>query len=142
MSSTVNVSTKSDDIGKLILRLAVGGMLLPHGIAKIAGGVEGIAGMLTEKGLPGFMAYGAYVGEVLAPLLVIAGFLTRPAAGVIAFNMVLAIWLAHAADIFSLHPQTGGWAIELAAFYLFGALALVFTGAGRFSASRGRGRWD
>ena len=36
--------------------------------------------MLAGMGLPGFLAYGAYVGEIVAPLLVLAGLFTRPAA--------------------------------------------------------------
>lgn len=128
----------SDNTGKLVIRLAVGGLLLFHGISKISGGVGGISGMLESHGLPGAMAYGAYVGEVIAPLLVLVGWLTRPAAAVIAFNMLVAIGLAHAGDIFALNPY-GGWAIELPMLYLLGAAALVFTGAGRFSVSRGKG---
>ncbi|NTW11652.1 MAG: GntR family transcriptional regulator, partial [Chlorobiaceae bacterium] len=31
---------------------------------------------------------------------------------------------------------------ELQALYFFGALAVMFLGAGRYSASRGRGPWN
>jgi putative oxidoreductase len=48
--------------------------------------------LLVEKGLPGFIAYGVLIGEVVAPILIILGFLTRPAALVLAFTMVVA-WL-------------------------------------------------
>lgn len=130
------------DLGILIVRLAVGGMMLLHGIGKIRGGVSGIADMLAARGLPEIMAYGAYVGEVLAPALIIVGFWTRPAALLLIVNMITAIALAHSADILKLDPQSGGWAIELQMFYLLGALALVCTGAGRFSLSGGRGKLD
>jgi putative oxidoreductase len=43
--------------------------------------------MLVEKGLPGFIAYGVLIGEVVAPILIIRVF-TRPAALVLAFTMV------------------------------------------------------
>lgn len=45
--------------------------MLFHGIAKLLHGLEGIKGMLASKGLPAFFAYGAYVGEIIAPLLII-----------------------------------------------------------------------
>lgn len=130
-----------DPAGKLLLRLMVGGMMLPHGVAKITGGVGGIAGMLTAKGLPGFLAYGVYVGEIVAPLLMVAGYWTRPSAAVIAVNMVIAVLLAHAGDLLSLGPH-GGWAVELQAFYLFGAVASFFLGAGKYSVSGGKGWLD
>ena len=128
-----------EDFGRFVLRLTIGGLMLFHGAAKVAHGVQGIARPLAAHGLPAFVAYGAYVGEVIAPLLVIVGIATRPAALVIAFNMVVATWLVHAGDIGRL-STTGGWRLELQALYLFGAIAIALLGAGRFSAVGGRGR--
>ena len=124
-----------DDTGKLLLRLTLGVLFLLHGIAKITTGVSGIEGMLTSAGLPGFLAYGVYIGEVLAPILLIVGFYSRIAAAIIAFNMVVAIALAHAKDILQLGQQ-GGWALELQGMFLFTAIALVLIGPGRFSINR------
>ena len=106
-------------------------MLLLHGFAKISNGFAGIKGMLAGMGLPEFLAYGALVGEVVAPLLLIVGLLTRPAAAVIAFNMLVAVAIAHCRDVFSLSPM-GGWAIELPMLFFFPAVALVFTGGGKY----------
>ena len=122
----------TEDLGKLILRLTVAVLLLLHGVAKILGGVGGISGMLQDVGLPGELAYGVYVGEVAAPLLVIIGLYARIAALVMALNMVAAVYLAHLEDIFAL-GRGGGWAIELQAFFLFTALAVALIGPGRFS---------
>lgn len=133
---------RNDDLGKLLLRLAIGGMMLLHGIAKIKGGVGGISGLLTAKGLPGFLAYGAYLGEVVAPILIIIGWFTRPAAVVLIFTMAMAIGLAHPGDILKLDDKSGAWAIELPMLYLLGGLALVFFGAGKYSVSRGKGPCD
>ncbi len=52
----VNETLSCDDLGKLLLRLAVGGLMLFHGLHKLFGGVGFISGMLVEKGLPGFIA--------------------------------------------------------------------------------------
>lgn len=130
-----------EDAGKLLLRVTIGGLILLHGFAKLRGGVDPIAGMLAQHGLPGVLAYLAYVGEVLAPVAMILGIWTRPAALVVAFNMLVAIALAHAGDVAKL-SDTGGWAIELQAAYLFGACAVALTGAGRYSVAGITGRWN
>lgn len=129
------------DNGKLLLRLTVGILMLLHGLAKVSHGVGPIGDMLVQHGLPAGLAYGAYLGEVVAPALVIIGLWTRPAALVMAFNMIVAIALAHAGDIARLSPQ-GGWAIELQALYLFGSITIALLGAGRRSAGGLNGRWN
>lgn len=121
-----------DELGKLVLRVVLGLLILPHGIAKIPQGIDGIATGLVNAGLPGVLAYGVYVGEVIAPLLLIAGFHTRISALVIAVNMVFAIALVHSADILSL-GRNGGVALELQYLYLFAALAAALLGPGRYS---------
>lgn len=122
----------NQDIGKLTLRLALGGMILMHGIAKLGGGIGFITETVTSAGMPAFFAYGVYVGEVLAPLLVLAGFYSRIGAAVIAVNMLFAIALVHGAEISALN-QTGGWAIELQAMFLFTAVAVALIGPGRYA---------
>jgi putative oxidoreductase len=126
----------ADDAGKLILRLTLGTLMLLHGIAKISGGVDGLEKMVAGAGLPSVLAYGVYVGEVLAPLLVIFGFYARFGAAIIVVNMLFAIFLAHRTDLFLL-TRSGGWALELQGFFLFTALALVFMRPGRFGINRG-----
>ena len=123
------------DLGKLVLRLALGMLILLHGIAKLKGGVAPIEGMLQAHGLPTVLAYGAYVGEVLAPLMVIVGFHARIGGALIALNMLFAIALAHMGQLGQLN-DTGGWAIELQAMYLASAVAVALVGPGRFSVNQ------
>jgi len=120
------------DLGLLLLRLVLGGVVLCHGIAKIAHGLEPVRHALEAHGMPAWLAYGALGGEVLGPVLLIAGFFGRVGAALIAINMVVAIALVHLAQVFSLNAE-GGWAIELQAMLLFPAIALVLTGPGRWS---------
>jgi len=130
-----------NDTGKLVLRLTVAGMMLLHGIAKLSGsGMEGIIGMIEGVGLPGIIAYGVILGEVVAPLMMIAGFRSRIAAVLMAGTMVVAIGLAHMGDVFALNAY-GGWAIELQMFFLLNAVAVFFLGAGKFAVSKGNS-WD
>ncbi len=125
----------NDDIGKLVLRLTLGILMLFHGIAKLRYGVSGIEGMVTSHGLPGFLAYGVFVGEVLAPLLVIFGFYARIGGLIIAVNMVVAIALAHGSQLFDI-GKSGGWALELQGFFLLTALAVALLGPGKFGINR------
>jgi len=119
------------DLGKLIIRLTLGGLLLFHGIAKLLNGVGFIEGLLANHGLPGFLAYGVFVGELIAPLMIILGYQTRIGALLIVFNMLVAIVLVHTNELLAL-SSSGGWALELQGFFLFTAVAVMFLGPGRY----------
>lgn len=134
------MTNKNQNTGLLILRLSLGILMLLHGIAKLSHGVNGIKGMLADKGIPEFIAYGVYIGEVIAPILLIIGFRTRIAALAFAVTMLIALLLVHSNDIFSL-GRAGGWAAELIGLYIFGAIALFFTGAGKYALSSSN-KWD
>ncbi|WP_219220492.1 DoxX family protein [Variovorax boronicumulans] len=133
--------TRSDDTGKLVLRLALGILILLHGISKLSTGVSGVGGMLASHGLPSALAYLVYIGEIVAPALVIIGLYTRPAALIIVINMLVALWLVHTADLFAL-GKSGGWALELQGMFLFGAVAVAFLGAGRLSVGGAAGKYN
>ena len=130
----MNQGTNSDATGKLILRLAIGGLMLFHGVAKMVNPdfMTGIVKLVTAAGLPPQVAYGVYIGEVIAPVMILLGVLSRIGGLVVAINMGFAIVLAHTAQLFLL-TKTGGWALELQGLYLLGALAIVFLGSGRFA---------
>ena len=112
--------------GILVLRIAVAGLMLLHGIAKLQGGVNGIVGKVEQMGLPGFVGYGVLLGEVVAPLMVLSGLFVGPAALVMAFNMVVAVAMAHTGDLFHM-GKMGGYALELQALYLLGSVAIALT---------------
>ena len=122
------------DLGKLILRVTLGVLILLHGIAKLNGGLSGITGMVEGQGLPGFLGYAVLIGEVVAPLMLIAGFHARIGGLLVAINMLVAIVLVHMGELASLNGQ-GGWALELQGMFLGTALAIALLGPGRFSAN-------
>lgn len=121
-------------LGKLLLRLTVGILMLFHGVAKLnnPGGIAFIGKQLTAAGLPAIMAHGVYVGEIIAPLMLILGYRTRLASLVTALTLIFAIGLVHRSELLDL-GQHGGWALELQAFYLFGSLAIACLGSGRIA---------
>ncbi|MBF6631189.1 MAG: DoxX family protein [Comamonas sp.] len=108
----------------VLLRIALAVLMLFHGWSKIAHGVGGIEAMLIQAGLPGFLAYAVFIGEVLAPLLLLVGLWVVPAALTVAASMVVALVLAHAGHFFDL-SRSGGWALELQAFFLITALVVA-----------------
>lgn len=108
-----------------------GGLMLFHGLHKLIGGVDGINAMLVAKGFRGFIAYGVLVGEVVAPILTILGILTRPAALVLAFTMIVAWLMVELGETAALE-KTGAWAIESTLFFI-AALAIAFMGAGKYA---------
>ena len=123
------------DIGKLILRVALGVLILLHGIAKLRFGLDPIEGMLQSHGLPSYLAYGALAGEVLAPVLLILGWYARIGALLVAINMLFAFALAHMGQLTQLNGQ-GGWALELQGMFLASALALALLGPGRHAVNQ------
>jgi putative oxidoreductase len=133
--------TTREDAGKLLLRIAVGGLLLFHGVSKLMGGIGWMAGMLASNHLPAFIGYGVYVGEVIAPIFLLLGVFTRAAALIVAFDLLMAILLVQRTKIFTLN-QGGGWTIELEMLFLLGGLAIFLLGSGRYALRRGKGRWD
>ena len=126
-----------DDFGKLILRVSLGVLILFHGIAKLQGGIDFLAPMLTRTGLPTWVGYGVYAGEIVGPIMVILGLFTRTGAFLIFANMCFAILLVHRPEL-TMFDKQGGWALELQGMFLFTALALMFMNPGRLAITK---RW-
>ena len=132
---------KAEDAGKLVLRVALGLLILLHGIAKLRFGLGDVATSLARAGLPATLGYLVYVGEVAAPLLLIAGWWARLGALLVAGNMAVALVLGHWGHIFQVEPH-GGLLLEVQFMFLFAAVAVALLGAGRFSLGGAKGRWN
>lgn len=132
---------QKNEIGILLLRLTVGGLMLIHGITKLTTGTESVDRILEGVGLPVFFSFGVLLAEVLAPVMLILGFKTRIAAFLIVVDMFMAVLLVHSADLLKV-TEGGGWMMELNAFYFLGALALMFFGSGKLSVTKGKGYLD
>lgn len=122
----------TNDAAKLILRLSVGIMILFHGLDKIINGIGGVKHLTTASGLPEFIAYGVYVGEVVVPILILLGAYARAAAAVLALNMVFAIFLAYGNSLFSLGKH-GAPVFELPFLYFMMSVLIIMFGSGKYA---------
>ncbi|WP_461638312.1 DoxX family protein [Labilibaculum euxinus] len=129
-----------ENLGKLILRLSVGGLMLFHGVQKLLNGIGGVKFLIVKAGLPEMLSYGVYLGELIAPLLLLLGTYTRVSGLIIALTMLVSIPAAYPDGIFHLN-EYGGLAIELNAMYLFGGLAVIFLGSGKYKLIKQNGFW-
>lgn len=132
----------TSDVAALILRAAAGLIFLPHGWSKIAG--EGgaanfAADVAANYGLPSFFGYVAAWSEVVGAMLLIAGFLTRLDAFLLAATMFVAAFVVQLPDaLYEVPPGAGkifvalrGIETPLALFAI--CAALVLFGPGRLS---------
>lgn len=122
----------TNDIAKLILRLTVGVMILFHGLDKIINGIGGIKHLTVSAGLPEFLAYGVYIGEVVVPILILLGVYARVASLVLALNMCFAIFLAYGNSLFVLSKH-GAPSFELPFLYLIMSILITMLGSGKYA---------
>ncbi len=125
-------SQYADNLGKLLLRVSIACLLIFHGYSKLLNGIGFIEAILIEKDLPVFLAYGIYLGEILAPVLLIIGFKTRFAAFLMLSTMLSAIYLVHFDSIIELTKQ-GALSLELQYLYLISAIVILIIGPGKYS---------
>ena len=121
------------DAGLLVMRAGVGlSFLYIHGLPKISAGLplwEKLGAAMGDLGIhfaPGFWGFMSASSEFFGGACLILGLMTRPAAGIMAFNMLVAA---------TMH-LTLGQGLETAShavedMFLFAGLML--TGGGRYS---------
>ena len=126
--------------GLLLLRVSIAFTMLIYGISKLTFGIDYIKDLVSQYGLPTLISYGVFIGEIIAPILIIIGFRTKLAGLVFAVNCFVAILMDRLPDVLSLNEH-GGWAIGLIFIYMMFGIALFFTGAGMYALSTNN-KWD
>ncbi len=136
MSVFKKLLASSAGFAPLALRLPVSIIFMAHGSQKLFGwfggyGLQGTGQWMASIGLePGaLMAFLAGSGEFFGGLFILIGLLTRPAAAVLAFTMVVAILSTHISH--GLFLSNGGYEFGLA--LLAASVSLVISGAGKLS---------
>ena len=140
MNTAINRLLDTDSgLGPLLLRVPIGIIFAAHGAQKLFAwfggyGLEGTGQFFASIGLnPGYlMALLAGSAEFLGGLALIAGLLVRPAAAVLAFTMLVAIFTVHIGN--GLFMSNNGYEFGLA--LLAASASLVFSGGGRGSLDR------
>ena len=134
----------NDDVVGLVLRLALGIVIFPHGAQKMLGwfggpGFAGTFGMFEQFfGLPAVVTFLVILAEFFGSLGLILGFLTRVAAVGVGLVMLGAVWLVHRHVGFFMNwtGAQGGEGFEFHILAVGIALALLLTGGGRASVDR------
>lgn len=136
---------QTDDAwSSLILRVALGAVMFPHGAQKLFGwfggfGFSGTMGFFTEKmNIPAPLAFLVILAESLGALALIAGFLGRVMAFLIGCVMIGAIWLVHLPNGFFMNwfGAQAGEGFEYHLLVLGISVALMIAGSGKWSVDR------
>ena len=125
----------------LLVRLALGAIMVAHGYHKVFGGLHHHAQMVASLGLPAWLGYVSAFTEFLGGLLILVGLFTRVAALGVCLDLFVAIWKVHLHNGLIGSPDRPGYEFALAAFAL--AFAIIFFGGGPIAMDhilRGGGR--
>lgn len=125
----------------LVMRLALGVIMLTHGAHKVFGGLHHHAQLVAGLGLPAWLGYVSAFTEFIGGLLILVGLFTRAAAFAVFIDLFVAIWKVHLHNGLIGSPDHPGYEFALAAAAL--AFGLIFLGGGPIAIDhvlRGGGR--
>lgn len=123
-----------NEIGALILRVTLGILFFIHGLVKFQGGIENIVGWFESIGLPGFMAYGVALVELIGGIALIIGLGTRLVSALLALLMIGATLKVKLSVGLLGNGQAAGYELDLA--FLAMAVYLVINGSRALSVSQ------
>ena len=124
---------KNFDLGILFARLGLGVCLFMHGFAKISHSIDGVKGILAKVGLPEIMAYGSYVGEVIAPIMIILGIFSRIGALLVIGTSLTIMYAYHGLGNLLELTNVGGFKAEILYLYIALSLCIIFNGSGKYA---------
>jgi len=126
---TTKYSDKSVSFALLLLRLSLGGLMIPHGFKKLMSFAAKSSSFSDpfHIGGPASMSLTIFA-EFFCAIFILAGLMTRLACIPLIVAMSVAVFYSH-------HGQLFGDG-EHAALYLAGYSALLFTGPGKISVDR------
>jgi putative oxidoreductase len=137
----------NDSITPTVLRVALGGVVLAHGLQKVFGwfggyGIQGTMGFFASLGMPPALGALVIISDFLGSLALIAGLATRFSAAAAGLVMLGAVALVHAPNGFFMNwggaPHGEGYEFHVLALAM--AASLVVTGGGRASLDRWLGK--
>ncbi|MGG3800504.1 DoxX family protein [Metabacillus fastidiosus] len=112
-----------NELGALILRIALGTLFFVHGLVKFQDGIENTVGWFASIGLPDFMAYGVALTELIGGIALIIGLATRLVSALYTIIMIGAIVKVKLSLGLLGNGQMAGYELDLTflaiAIYLF-----------------------
>jgi len=122
------------EVGALILRVSLGVLFFIHGLVKFQGGIDNIVGWFESIGLPGFMAYGVALVELIGGIALVIGLGTRLVSALLAILMIGATLKVKLAVGLLGNGQMAGYELDLA--FLAMAVYLLINGSKLLSVSQ------
>jgi putative oxidoreductase len=116
-----------NETGALILRVFLGISFFIHGLVKFQGGIENIVGWFESIGLPGFMAYGVALIEVVGGIALVIGLGSRIVSALLALIMIGATLKVKLSLGFLGNGQMAGYELDLA--FLVIAIFIAINGS-------------
>jgi putative oxidoreductase len=117
----------------LVMRLALGAIMIAHGYRKVFGGFHGHQQMVAGLGLPAWMAYFSTITEFFGGIAIVLGLFTQFFSLAFFIEMLVAIWKVHWR-----HGLTAQGGFEFPMSLATIAFALMCFGAGPYALSFGR----
>ena len=128
------MNTSSKNHGAFVMRIALGTVLLAHGLLKIfVFTIPGTVGFFESLGLPAAVAHLTIFGEVVGGTALILGIYPRLVALLSLPILIGAAW-AHIGNGWLFSNQSGGWEFPVLLIAL--AIAVTLQGAGSFAIKR------
>ena len=123
--------TNSQQIGALVLRLALGVMFIAHAALKIfVFTLPGTAGFFASQGFPAWTAYPVVAGELVAGLLLIAGVQVR-LVSLATLPILVGALAVHLPNGWVFSAPNGGW--EYPAFLVVLVIVQALIGEGAYA---------
>ena len=121
----------NQDLSKLLLRISVAVMMLPHGITKLPFflGLGTAEGSLAKSGFPTSLAVLTNVGEIVGPLMILLGWKAKIGAVFVICTMFFALFVTVGLGLFGL-DAIGDFKGEKALIYILVSLVIIFAGSG------------
>jgi putative oxidoreductase len=124
-------AVRQAELGALLLRIALGAVLIAHAALKVFGfTLAGSVQFFESIGLAGWLVYPVVAFEIVAGVLLIAGLFVRTLALASAALLAVTIYV-HAGNGWLFANPNGGWEYPL--FLTFVALALALIGEGAYA---------
>lgn len=123
---------QNDDLGKLLLRVAVAIIMIFYGIFRFKNNLGIFHEVIISMGLPSFFEYTTYLRDFFVPIMLLTGIRVRLASLFVIVTMSFAVFKHNYSEPIVLN-DVNLISIDLQVFYIVAAMAILFLGAGKYA---------